>query len=99
MLDREQRQAAQRYCFRGSRLMPHIVIYSPRLSREAKVGCAEAVTQAFAAATGLEADLLTIHFEEHSYDSVAVGGKLLTDAYPELAERERQFAEASRSKD
>ena len=71
--------------------MPHIVIYSPRLSRDVKVRCAQAVTDAFASATGFESELLTIHFEEHSYDSVAVGGKLLTDAYPELAERERQF--------
>lgn len=75
--------------------MPHIVIYSPRLSRDVKVRCAEAVTQAFETATGFGSDLLTIHFEEHSYDSVAVGGKLLTDAYPELAERERQFAEST----
>lgn len=75
--------------------MPHIVIYSPRLSRHAKVRCAEAVTEAFEATTGLEAGLLTIHFEEHSYDSVAVGGKLLTDAYPELAERERKFSEGA----
>ena len=76
--------------------MPHIVIYSPRLSRDVKVRCAEAVTQAFETATGLSSDLLTIHFEEHSYDNIAVGGKLLTDSIPELAERERRFAEASR---
>lgn len=75
--------------------MPHIVIYSPRLSREVKVRCADAITRSFEEATGFAAELLTIHFEEHSYDSVAVGGKLLTDAYPELAERERSFAEAS----
>ena len=71
--------------------MPHIVIYSPRLSRDVKVRCAEAVTKAFSEATGHDAELLTIHFEEHSYDNVAVGGKLLTDAFPELAERERRF--------
>lgn len=93
MLDREQRQAALTPRSRGGRLMPHIVIYSPRLSRDVKVRCAEAVTQAFAAAAGFDPELLTIHFEEHSYDSVAVGGKLLTDAYPELAARERRFAQ------
>lgn len=75
--------------------MPHIVIYSPRLSREAKVRCAEAVTRAFEGTTGLSSDILTIHFEEHSYDNVAVGGKLLTDAFPELAERERQSSIAA----
>jgi phenylpyruvate tautomerase PptA (4-oxalocrotonate tautomerase family) len=68
--------------------MPHIVIYCPRMKREVKVACAQAVTKAFAETTGLEPELLTIHFEEHSYDNVAVGGRLLTDAFPELAVRE-----------
>ena len=68
--------------------MPHIVIYSPRMTREVKVACAEAVTRAFAETTKLGSEYLTIHFEEHSYDNVAVGGRLLTDAIPELAARE-----------
>lgn len=71
--------------------MPHIIIYTPRLAREVKIRCAEAVTRAFEKTTGHEADLLTIHFEEHSYDNIAVGGRLLTDAYPELAQRERRY--------
>lgn len=77
--------------------MPHIIIYSPRLDRDRKVKCAEALTRAFEETTGLEAELLTIHFEEHSYDSIAVGGRLLTDAYPELAERERRYRERAPS--
>ena len=75
--------------------MPHIIVYSPRLSREAKVACAAELTRAFESSTGHSAELLTIHFEEHSYDNVAVGGKLLTDAYPELAAREKQYREES----
>lgn len=71
--------------------MPHILIYSPRLSRDAKVACARAVTEAFASTTGLEAELLTIHFEEHSYDNVAVGGRLLTDHDPAIAAREAEM--------
>ena len=74
--------------------MPHIIVYSPRLSRNVKIACAEALTRAFSETTGLEADLLTIHFEEHSYDNIAVGGRLLTDAYPELATREKDFRES-----
>lgn len=74
--------------------MPHIIVYSPRLSRKVKIACAEALTRAFSETTGLEADLLTIHFEEHSYDNIAVGGRLLTDAYPELAMREKDFRES-----
>lgn len=74
--------------------MPHIIVYSPRLSRDVKIACAEALTRAFSETTGLEAELLTIHFEEHSYDNIAVGGRLLTDAYPELATREKDFRES-----
>ncbi|SFU16711.1 4-oxalocrotonate tautomerase [Pseudovibrio denitrificans] len=76
--------------------MPHIVVYSPRLTREKKVACVAALTKAFEESTGLGADLLTIHIEEHSYDNIGVGGKLLTDAYPEIAEREKQFQETGR---
>lgn len=75
--------------------MPHILIYSPRLTREVKIACAEAITRAFESTTGHSAELLTIHFEEHSYDNIAVGGRLLTDAYPELKERERLFNRGS----
>jgi phenylpyruvate tautomerase PptA (4-oxalocrotonate tautomerase family) len=75
--------------------MPHIIIYSPRLTRDVKIACAEAVTRAFESTTGHAAELLTIHFEEHSYDNIAVAGKLLTDSYPELAERERLFRSGS----
>lgn len=71
--------------------MPHIVIYSPRLSRDAKVACAKGVTEAFASTTCLKADLLTIHFEEHSFDNVAVGGRLLTDHDPVIAAREAEM--------
>ena len=73
--------------------MPHIVVYSPRLTREKKVTCARELTQAFERSSGISAEHLVIHFEEHSYDNVAVGGKLLTDMEPALAERERQYRE------
>ena len=73
--------------------MPHIVVYSPRLTREKKVSCARELTHAFERTTGISAEHLVIHFEEHSYDNVAVGGKLLTDLEPALAEREKAFRE------
>ena len=73
--------------------MPHIVVYSPRIDRDKKVACARALTQAFEQSTGISAEHLVIHFEEHSYDNVAVGGVLLTDLEPELAAREKAFQE------
>ncbi len=73
--------------------MPHIVVYCPRLVREKKVACVAALTEAFERSTGLGAENLVIHIEEHSYDNIAVGGQLLTDAIPELAERERLYRE------
>lgn len=71
--------------------MPHIVVYSPRLSRSQKAALVAGLTDAFTGATGISAEHLVIHLEEHSYDNVGVGGRLLTDAYPELAKREQQW--------
>lgn len=67
--------------------MPHMVIYGPRFTREKKAACAAALTEAFERTTGIGGQHLVIHFEEHSYDSVSVGGRLLTEVYPELAEK------------
>lgn len=78
--------------------MPHIIIYCPRLERDKKAACAAAVTEAFERTTGLGGELLTIHFEEHSYNNIAVGGRLLTEAYPELYERERAYQKQGAAK-
>lgn len=76
--------------------MPHIIVYCPRLTREKKAACVAALTESFEKSTGLSAEHLVIHIEEHSYDNVGVGGRLLTDAFPELAERERAFLNRER---
>lgn len=76
--------------------MPHIVVYCPVLERERKAACAAALTKAFVESTGFDPEQLVIHIQEHSYDNVSVGGRLLSDAYPELAERERLRKEANR---
>lgn len=73
-----------------------MILYSPRLTREKKVACVAALTEAFERTTGISGEHLVIHIEEHSYDNVGVGGKLLTDAIPELAERERQYREQNK---
>jgi len=73
--------------------MPHIVVYCPRLEKEKKIACVAALTEAFERTTGHSADLLTIHIEEHSYDNVGVAGRLLSETYPELAERDRLYRE------
>ena len=75
--------------------MPHIVVYSPRLSREKKVACVAALTEAFCTTTGLDKENLVIHLEEHSYDNIAVAGKLLTDAFPEIAGSEKPLQEVN----
>lgn len=71
--------------------MPHIIVYCPRLERDKKIACVGALTEAFERTTGHSAELLTIHIEEHSYDNIAVAGRLLSESYPELAEKERLF--------
>ena len=77
--------------------MPHIIVYCPRLERDKKIACVAALTEAFEKTTGHSAELLTIHIEEHSYDNIGVAGKLLTECFPELAEKERLFRERERS--
>jgi 4-oxalocrotonate tautomerase family enzyme len=77
--------------------MPHIIVYCPRLEREKKIACVAALTEAFERTTGHSAELLTIHIEEHSYDNIGVGGKLLTESFPELAEREAAFRDRQRA--
>ena len=69
--------------------MPHIVVYCPVLGLERKRACAAALTRAFVESTGIEAEHLVIHIEEHSFENVAVAGKLLSDQFPELMDRER----------
>jgi 4-oxalocrotonate tautomerase family enzyme len=71
--------------------MPHIIVYCPRLERDKKIACVAALTEAFARTTGHDAEILTIHIEEHSYDNVGVGGKLLSETYPDLAKKEIEF--------
>ena len=73
--------------------MPHIAVYSPRLTREKKIAVVAGLTDAFERATDIDAAHLVIHIEEHSYANVGVAGELLTDTYPELAERERASRE------
>jgi len=63
------------------------------MTRETKSACVAALTEAFVQSTGHSADILTIHIEEHSYDNVGVGGKLLSELYPELKEKERRIRE------
>lgn len=65
----------------------HILLYTPRLRRAVKQALAAALSEAFAKAVERPAWRPVIHFCEHPYDNVAVDGRLLSDAYPELAGR------------
>jgi len=66
----------------------HMTLYTPRLRRSVKQNVIEALTTAFADATGKPGWKPVIHITEHPYDNVGVDGKLLSDTYGECANRE-----------
>lgn len=66
----------------------HMLVFSPRLKRSIKQKLGNALTEAFQRATGQAGWQVVIHFSEHPYDNVVVGGRLLTDSYEECAKRE-----------
>lgn len=67
----------------------HFVLYSPRITREAKQKLVERFTQAYTRVMDQPTWHPVIHISEHPYDNVGVEGKLLSDAYEQL--RERKF--------
>lgn len=62
----------------------HIQIASPRLARLKKRDAVENLTAAFRQVTDWKSPPV-IHITEHPYDNVGVGGKLLSDVFPELS--------------
>lgn len=68
--------------------MPHIVVQCPVLTRPQKVAVVAGITDAFARATGIEPEHVVVHLQEHSYDDIGVGGRLLADIEPALREKE-----------
>lgn len=66
----------------------HFLLYCPRLSRNQKQQVVESLSSAFTDVTAKPDWVPVIHIAEHPYDNVGVGGTLLTEAYPILAERE-----------
>ncbi len=65
----------------------HIAVFSPRLKKAAKreviaefTSIAERVFEGKCASP-------VIHLNEHAYDNIGVNGKMLSELYPELAER------------
>jgi len=65
----------------------HALLYTPRLARDTKRKVVRALSEAFPIATGESGWIPVIHLCEHPYENVGVEGELLTDRYPELAER------------
>jgi len=61
----------------------HIILYTPRLTREKKRLAGESLSRVIREVTGWDEDPV-IHIDEHPYDNVVVGGKLLTDSIQEL---------------
>ena len=73
--------------------MPHIIVQCPVLTRAQRAAAVAEITDAFSRATGIEAANVVVHVQEHSYDEIGVGGRLLSDLYPELREKERRVRE------
>ncbi len=65
----------------------HFLLYCPRLRKEVKAQVVEALTAAYTEGVGKPEWKPVIHIAEHPYDNVGVGGKILSDAYDECANR------------
>ena len=65
----------------------HMLLYTPRLKRAVKRRVVDVLNAAFVKAIGQPKWEPVIHLCEHPYDNVGVGGRLLSDLYPELAEK------------
>lgn len=61
----------------------HILVYCPRIRRNAKQQVAKGLTQAFVSCLGNPDWLPVIHIAEHAYDNVVVNGQLLSDMDPD----------------
>ncbi len=72
----------------------HMLLYAPRLKRALKQQLAAALSAEFVEGVGKAAWMPVIHICEHPHDNVAVGGKLLSEAYPELAEQPFYYSTA-----
>lgn len=70
----------------------HMLLYCPRLGRAAKQKAAELLTRAFSKAAGNEGWKPVLHICEHPYDNVAIEGKLLSELFPELAQRKFYYS-------
>lgn len=65
----------------------HALLYCPRLKRGQKRALAELLTKAFTEKLDRPTWKPVVHICEHPYDNVIVEGKLLSDAYPECAQK------------
>lgn len=65
----------------------HMLLYCPRINRETKQRLVSSFTEVFVKVSGEPRWAPVIHICEHPYDNVGVDGQLLSDNYPELAER------------
>ena len=73
----------------GSEAKPylHLLVYCPRLNLESKRVLVSRLTEEFCATLEKPDWKPVIHICEHPYENVGVEGELLSDTYPELAER------------
>ncbi len=65
----------------------HFLLFSPRLKKSVKKEIVSSFTTIFVEVTGHSDWEPVFHLNEHPYDSIGVGGELLSNKYPELSKR------------
>lgn len=72
----------------ADRRFVHIVLYCPRQSRKIKQAMVGRINTGLKEVLDLQGCRPVIHIQEHPYGNIGVDGELLSDRFPELAERE-----------
>ncbi len=71
----------------GGRPYVHVVLYCPRQTREVKQRIVRRINAGLRDSLDLAGSRPVIHIQEHPYENVGVDGELLSDRFPELADR------------
>ena len=74
-------------CTDDERPYLHMLLYSPRLKRQAKQELVQRFTEVFVAVLKRPVWQPVIHLCEHPYDNVGIEGKLLSESYSELSQQ------------
>ncbi len=81
----------------GGKLNPefpylHMLLYIPKITRKQKQAVVAELSRSFAHELGEPEWIPVIHIAEHPFDNVGVDGKLLTDMFPVLRDKEFYYS-------